>query len=278
MKAYHDLHQNDARKRTSLSQKWKGKFHHPSRLPFYPSTENALIKSVEICDEFVLVIEARCKAIQTVIDDLERQIGRMYPKRGLGKTPKHHRTDKIREAFETAFAPLKKAMDEVEQLRKKEKQAQEALHEAKVLQERLQFDINASRNQSDRAQKKVNDRQIDLDDIQRRLNQARIAVDQAETVYRVQATGLFEQCQELEGERLDLIRQALIQFIDTIKSSENPVQVNTILDQIRLAIEQEQNTLADLEHWADAHGIDLVLSKKLEPRTPSITDMQPVFQ
>lgn len=278
MTDYRNLEQTRANRLTSFSKKWKSRFNQQSPIGSYRTTKAMQVKSTEISDQRVPKIGARCEAIQTVIDGFTRQVDQIYPPRGAGRTPKHYRVAEIRQAFETAYAPVKKEMEKLERVQKQQKHADDALHEAKVSLEKLQFDPTASPKKSDHAQYKVNDKQFDCDEIQRRLTEAVTDVEEAQAVYRVEAVAIFDQCQQLEEQRLNLIRKTVMQFLQAIRSTETPAEVHSIGEELVSAIEGEQNIPVDLQEWAQSHGIGPVPAKKTFPRTPAISEMVPFFQ
>ncbi|CAF1321439.1 unnamed protein product [Adineta steineri] len=267
MQDYNDLQLEYARSLTSHSNKWSSKIKQQLSLSSYHTTKRAQLKTSYLPDKIAQLITSRCDAIQQVIDTYQGQVERMYPSERLGTSHKHHRTDHIRKAFKAAQSTLSKLTDLLEKLHEQEKQAKQALHEADVQCENLGLDPTASKNKVTRAKDTQEKRQYELEDIQEKITRTEKDYDREQEIYREKGIEIYKECRDYEKERLDQIRETLLEFSLAAHSSEYCDEQNTLFDDLIEHIDAKQNSIEDLDFWAQTYHIDYKTKSKSSETT-----------
>lgn len=199
-------------------------------------------------EEQAKIIKDSCDTIQPVIDRYSKQVDEMYPKVRFTTIRKHYGTDEMKSSFKRARLPLQKVLDKLEQLRTKEKKAMDAIQNGSVEFENLKLDSTR------------NAKQDKLQDIQEDIVIAEESRRKKEAIYVEKATAIFKQCQELEKERLDQIEETLIAFIQVVHPSPYSTALVTIYEKLLLNIKTQQNSIEDLNYWAETYGVHTLTS------------------
>lgn len=257
MRDYCELLKDLSASLVSFDKKWKNKLTEHSALSSYHTTKRAQRETIGTAAKLASVIDERCAALEEVIKELRKEVNRYYPSRGVGKTPKHNRADRLKDEFKSARSPVKNLEEKLKQLENKETTAKDAVRQTGIAYENIQYGPPTSESKSDRAKKKYDEKQRELDSIQKQIDQTQSELQKAKLVYREQANIIFEKCQFIERKRLELIRSTLIKFIETIHSDDSLDKVDEIYSDTISKITKEQNTAADLQFWAKTYGIDL---------------------
>jgi hypothetical protein len=259
MQDYHDLLQDFIHRLISYSTKWKSKLKHQSTLSSYHTTKRAQFQTIRSPEKLAQIIQTRCDAIQQVIATYKKQVDKMYPSERFGTVRKHYRADTMKKSFKNAHSYLSKISDELDKLREKEKKAQEALREAKIQCQNLELNETTSKSKLIRAHDNEDDKQRELQSIKDKIAGAEQEYNRQQELYREKATEIYQQCRELEQERLDQIRQTLIKFTQAIHTSEYSNEQNAIYDDLLTSIKSEQDTLGDLEFWAQTYHVNILM-------------------
>ncbi|CAF4815982.1 unnamed protein product [Rotaria sp. Silwood1] len=74
--------------------------------------------------------------------------------------------------------------------------------------------------------------------------------------YRKEAKEIFSQCQQIEKQRLEQIREILLVFTQTMHVRNYVSEIEQIYDELISNITTQQNSLEDLAFWAKTYGID----------------------
>jgi hypothetical protein len=258
MQDYYDLLQDFIHRLTSYSNKWKSKLKHQSSLSSYHTTKRAQIQTVRSPEKLAQLLQARCDAIQPVISKYKKQVEKMYPSERLSTVRKHYRTDVMKKLFKNAHSPLIKLSEKLEKLHEQEKRAQKALLDAKIQCQNLGLDETTSKNKLTRANDHQETKQSELQAIQDKIARIEKEYNQERETYLEKATEIYQQCRELEQERLDQIRQTLIEFTQATNSSEYSSEQDAIYEDLLLKIKTEQDTLVDLDFWAQTYHVNIL--------------------
>ena len=258
MEDYNNLLQSHIRQLNAYSKKWREKLHSRSSLSSYNTTKLAQIQTVSSPETLAELVQTRCDAIQEVINSYKRQVDRMYPKKRLGFVHKHYRSDKLEELFKDAYSDRQKVADKLERLRNDEKVAQEAVREAKAKYQCLELNETTNKNELSKAHDRLEKKESKLQAIQTRIARTDEEYRQAQETYRRKATKIYEQCRDLEEERLNQIRETLIEFNRAIHSAEYSTEQNAMYENLLVTIESGQKTLVDLDFWKRTYRVGSV--------------------
>ena len=258
MQDYCKLLQDFVENLTSYTKRWKSKIKHQSTLSSYNTTKQVQLQTISSALKLAELIEIRCKAIQEVIATYKRQTDRMYPKERFGATHKHYRTDVMKKSFKSAYSPLSKASDKLEKLREQEKKAQDALLQAQIEVQNLELSETANKNKLFKANDRQEQRQAELQEAKEKVTRAQDEYHQEQKTYRDKATEIYNECRDLEAERLNQIRDTIIAFNKAIHSTEYSTEQDTMYEKVLTTIQSDQNTLADLDFWAQTYHVNIL--------------------
>ena len=266
MEEYHNLQHDTAHRYTSYSSKWKSKLKQQSSLSSYHTTKRAQLRLIRSPEKLAELLQSRCNDMQQVIATYRRQVDRMYLSERLGTVRKHYRAGEMKKLFKAARSPVSKISEKLEELHEQEKKAQNALHDADIQCENLSFDQTASEKKVARANDNQEKRRDELQQIQKRISRAEDELSQEQETYYEKARDIYQQCRELEKERLDQIRETLIKFIQVTHTSEHSDGCNTVFEELLSNVKTEQDSVEDLDFWAQTYHVD-ILKKSLSSET-----------
>ena len=152
-------------------------------------------------------------------------------------------------------------MDELEILHAQEKKAREAVRTAESACEILSLDSTTSEKQRTRANDILTKKRVHLEDVEEKVAEVKERQKSAKKTYRIKATEIFKQCQYVEEQRLEQIRETLLDFIQAINTQKYSGEFNDIFDGLTKKITTQQNSFDDLLFWAKNYGIESRLIK-----------------
>ena len=179
----------------------------------------------------------------------------MYPSERLGIVHKHYRTDAMKQLFKDARASLISISNTLDQLCRDEERAEKVLHDADIQCENLRLDPTAVDSKLTHANNNLRKANSKLDQIRKEIARTLERQEQEENNYRKTAIGIYEQCRKLEQERLDLIGDTLIKFVEAAYSDEYSKRYNEIYENLMSNINTERNTMDDLDFWAKTYHV-----------------------
>ncbi|CAF4777547.1 unnamed protein product [Rotaria sp. Silwood1] len=236
MQDYCNLLQEHINHLNSYSKKWKSKLVQQLSLSSYNTTKRAQFETVRTPERRAKILQKQHDNIQTVIATYRTQVDRMYPKERFGTSHKHYRTNAKKILFEAAYSSLSELSNKLEKLREKEQQAQYALEDANTQYENFTDDETINR-------------------IKQEILQTKEQYKQEQEIYRKRATEIYEECRELEEQRLDLIGETLLKFNEAAFSSSYLFEQDEIYEDLKSKLENQRNTLKDLDFWAQTYGV-----------------------
>jgi len=260
MEEYRDLEQDSAARITSYSNKCISRLKHLSSLSTYHTTTRAQFHVYQSVGKKAEIIKDSCDTLQQVIDTYSKQVNEMYPKERFSTTRKHRRSDEMKRLFKRARLPLQKVLDTLDKLRAKEKKILDVIQNGTVEFQNLNLDST------------TNDKQNKLQEIQEDIAIAEEKRKKKEAIYIEKATAIFKQCQQLEKERLEQIKQTLIDFIQAVHPSRYSNAFITIYESLLSDIKTQQNSIEDLNYWAQTYGVHTLVSTTLSETNESNYD------
>jgi len=263
MQDYCDNEREQVRNLISYAEKWTTRIKQQPSLISYHTTKRAQLDVVRITKELARLKDSTCNEIQKVIDKYRNYINETYVTERFRPGRKHRRTQEFKKLFKSAHAPLREVSDELERLCTQEKKAREAVHAADSACEILELDPTTSEKQRARANDIQTKKQTILDDIEQKLAETKAKQKAAQKTYRIKATEIFKQCQYVEEERLEQIRETLLDFIQAMYTQKHSMELTDIFEGLTTKITTQQNSFDDLLFWAKTYGIENKLTKAL---------------
>ena len=256
MKEHQTLLEESAKLHTNLAKKCKSKIKGQPAISSYNTTRRAQLQTIRTSEKIVPHIETRCTAIKQVITDFQRQVDRIYTNRSLGRSPRHNRTEELKNSFKSARSTVKRLAEELEASRGEAKRAADEFQQAAVDVEKAQYSKSSSKSKLAKAEGHLTSARIALTVSNDTVARTEEQLEREQDIYRERAMEIFEKCQTYEQERLDLIRETLIKFVQAMHSSEYSEMIDDIFENLLDDIKNKQSTSDDLRFWAEAYGAD----------------------
>ena len=264
MQDYCDNEHEQARNLVSYAGKWTTRLKQQSSLASYNTTKRAQLDVVRITRELARLKESTCTEIQKVIDKYRNYVNEIYITERFRPGRKHRRTNEFKKLFKTAHASLREVSAELEVLCTQEKKARDALRTADSACEILDLDPTISEKQRARAYDVQMKKRALLKNLEEKVDELKETHKIAQKTYRIKATEIFKQCQYVEEERLDQMRETLLDFIQTMYTSKYSTELNQIFEGLTMKITTQQNSFDDLLFWAKTYGIDNKLTVSVD--------------
>ncbi|CAF1523007.1 unnamed protein product [Rotaria sp. Silwood1] len=239
----------------SCSEKSKSKVNAQSTLSSYNTTKAAQLKTICAPSLEAEYLQARHDAIQEVIDKCRTELSRIYSNECSGSSRKHHQTDYIIDSFEAARSALLKLSYKLKKLKEKKNKEEAALLEARILYENLSYTYGVKESKTEKANDSRKNHEQKLEEIKNDIARTEDEYVQEKKTYRVEARQIYEKCRVLEKERLELIGDTLMKFIETAYSSENSTQHRAIYKDLTSYLKVERDASEDLDFWAQTYGV-----------------------
>ncbi len=241
MKEYRNLLLRDIKRLNSYSENCISRLTHLSALVAYPTTMEAQLQTYKSFEIQTKIINERRNNVQPIIDRYSKQVNQIYPKVRFSTTRKHYQTEDMKNSFKNARLPLRKILEKLENLRTKKQ---------KLLAAIKNRDLDSSTNEEENK----------LEEIEGEIVAAEEHRKKKEAIYIETATVIFQDCQKLEKERLDQLNQALVDFIRVIHPSNYSTALVEIYENLLLDIKNKQNTIDDLNSYAQTCGVHTLIS------------------
>ena len=263
MQDYCDNEREQARNLISYAEKWTSRLRQQSSLVSYHTTKRAQLDVVRITKDLARLKELTCTEIQKVIEKYRNLTNETYITERFRPGRKHRRTNEFKKQFKNAYASLRTTSDELETSRQQETKARDALRTADSACEILELDPTTNDKQRARANEVQTKRRNQLADIEKKIIDMESRHKTAQKTYRTKATEIFKQCQYVEEERLEQMRETLLDFIQAMYTQKYAEQLKEIFDGLTKKITTEQNSFDDLLFWAKTYGIQNKLTKSM---------------
>ena len=263
MQDYCDHERDQARHLISFADKWTTRLKHQSSLVSYHTTKRAQLDVVRIAKDLARVKQATCADIQSVIEKYRVYVNRIYIGERFRSGRKHHRTNEFKKLFKAAYASVRDINDELGTLRVQQKKARDALRSADCACEILELDPTTSEKQLARAMDIRAKKRATVELLDERIAGTKDKQKSTQKAYRTRATEIFKQCQSAEEERLEQMRETLLDFIQAMHTPKYSSELDQLFQGLTSKITTEQNSFDDLLFWAKTYGIGSKLSKSV---------------
>ncbi|CAF1211594.1 unnamed protein product [Rotaria sordida] len=256
MEDYCEIDRNHAQNLLSFSRKWIKHFKNQPMISSYHTTKHAQVDTIHIARHFARIGDNRCNALQAIINKYRKLIDETYTRVHFGHRYEHCRYREFKKLFKRAHMSVVNAKTNLDKLH-------DRIHRIEQILLNVDKDFEKVANNEVVNEKKLMNKsithskyEIELKRLETKMkNVEEIYVNTKET-YRKKAKEIFSQCQEIEKQRLEQIREILLVFIQTMHIRNNVSEIEKIYDELISNITTQQNSLEDLVFWANTYGID----------------------
>ena len=241
--------------RNAYSAKWRLKVKDQPRVTSYHTTKRAQLLTIGVSTELTSHTEVLCTAIEEVISDCHSAVNESYKQKWNKTGYQHRKTSTIEKAFRKARAAVRKASDMVDQLIKKEKRTSAAVDQAADRIAQLNSGSQSNKAKLKKTEGELAKKRVALQTINENIVQARSELEKKQLDYRVAATKIFRGYRKYERERVELIQNTVVKFVQAMHSAEYSTNINTVFANLLANITKEQSTEKDLLFWEKRYGI-----------------------
>jgi len=249
MEDHREMFHMQAKMNTRSANTWKRGLDEQSKITSYGTTKNALYRFVESTESAVPVWENASTQVQKVIRECAEKRDKIYQRKKHTHGFEHRETKRIRTLFKNAREPVDNANANLQKLLRQRFDANHTLVDAQQNYDEIKSNCSATELKKQEAKFNLARKQSKINALDEQIKEAEEDLTEAKLRYREEATKIFEECDQLEKERLDLIQQTLLKFLDAIHPSEYFHQLSEISDQVKYDIQTRQNTAKDLQKW-----------------------------
>ncbi|CAF3111834.1 unnamed protein product [Rotaria socialis] len=238
MQDYNNLEKKHIHNLDSHSTKWNSKIQQQSPYSSYHTTKNAQLQLVGKPTEEAKILRVRHAAIQDVIDRYLAEVEIIYPRTLFGTSHRHYRSSAMKDLFKAAHYSLSSLSDNLKKLREQEQSIVNSNNDGSYVG-----------NNSNAATTKQ------LKQIRDKIAHAEKEYHRERENYCMRVRDIYEQCRILEKDRLNLIKETLIEFTKVAYSSEHVNQQRRVYEELMQYLNAEQDTVADLNFWAQNYRV-----------------------
>lgn len=178
--------------------------------------------------ELIKSRQSRHDNMKAVVSSYENQLNLIYPRHRFYRKRKHNKSDEIRQEFVEAQSKCQQLCDKLTQLHNRK----QTIKKAKDNPEVSSADMNRQNG--------------DLSDIKENISRTTKQFEEEKTKYHAKANVIYQKCQQLEQERLDLCKETLIKFLGEMHPQNYAIEENTIYDHF----------LVDILSQPDLHNVE----------------------
>lgn len=269
MQDYCDNEQDYASSLISFTEKWNSRLKQQSTLVSYHTTKRAQLDCVRVCKEVAHLKRTTCQEIQKVIDNYRQYVNETFVVERFRPVRRHNQSVEIKKSFKLARISVRQINDELKSLTTQLERARELVRTAESNCEAVDLDTMASKKQRQKFHEALERRRFQLEEIEKKIIRTKEKEKSAEKVYRKKATDIFKRCQFLEEERLDRIRETLLDFVQSMHTSHWKENLEEIYKKLNDKITTNQNSFDDLMFWAKNYGIQEKISRNDDDQTSS---------
>ncbi|CAF4067485.1 unnamed protein product [Rotaria sp. Silwood2] len=239
-----------------FSQNWTKHVKNQPRISSYHTTKCAQLDTISIAKHLARADDNRCDALETVINNYRTRVDETYIRVNFGRRFEHCRFREFKKLFKDAHASVTESEKNLDKLRDRVYQEEQALLNAKIATEKVIHDETSTerkRLNKSNAQTKC---EIQLKRLEEKVTRAEQTLTSTKQIYRERAKQIFAQCQQVEKQRLEQIREILLIFTKTMHLQKYAPEIEQIYDELISNISTHQNSLEDLAFWAKLYGIE----------------------
>ena len=249
MRSEREIFESQGELNRRSAKNWKDILDEQSKIASYGTTKTTLHRLVESRESTVPVWKNSSNQVEEVIRECEERRDEIYRRKKLGHGFEHRQTKRIRKQFEFALKPVDNANENLQSLHHQQIHANQSLADSQRRLEEIKSNPFATEVEKQNATSHRVRQQSNVNALNQRINAAKEELIEAKRRYREEATKIFEECDQLERERLNLIQQTLLKFLDVTHPASDFHQLSEISDQLRYDIQTKHNIEQDLRYW-----------------------------
>ena len=253
----------------SFADKWSNRLKQQSSLVSYHTTKRSQLDCVRVTRDIAKLKQSSCTQIKSVIEKYRQQINEVFVNERFRPVRRHQRTNELKKSFKLAQASVRELDDELKLLRNQLEKAREIVRSAESACEILDLDPTTTDKQRQRSKDILERKKSKVADIKDRIDQLKERQSSVENTYQIKATEIFQECQHVEEERLEQIRETLLDFIQAAHPSDSSSKLQEIFDKLNQKVTNEQNSFDDIVFWAKTYGVDDKLTRLLISKNDS---------
>ncbi|CAF3670310.1 unnamed protein product [Rotaria sp. Silwood1] len=222
----------------------------------YHTTKRAQLDTIHIARHFARIDDNRYNALRAIIDNYRRLIDETYRRVHFGRRYEHCRYREFKKLFKHAHISVVNAKTNLDKLHDQIRRIEQTVLNADKTFEKVT-------NNEVVTEKKLINKAINQTKYETELKRLEVKMANAEEIYasrkeayRKEAKEIFSQCQQIEKQRLEQIREILLVFTQTMHVRNYVSEIEQIYDELISNITTQQNSLEDLAFWAKTYGID----------------------
>ncbi|CAF1594642.1 unnamed protein product, partial [Didymodactylos carnosus] len=244
MEDYCDLHRQFSSGLTSYYEIWTKRIQRQNTLCLYNTTKRAQLDTVKVAKQLATIENHRIHNIQQIIDKYKKIVNDTYISSRLG-SHQHRRTKEIKKQFKDVHQTLNNCKQKLDQLKIDLKKAQDDLKKANSAHEIVFSDSTTTDKQRTRAIDTQIKRRRSVKKLNEQISLVEDEYNLAQKIYRKKAKLIFQECQQEEEHRLDLIKETLSDFCQAIQI-EHQAQLDKIYADLSHQIQTKQNSFDDI--------------------------------
>ncbi|CAF3251565.1 unnamed protein product, partial [Rotaria sp. Silwood2] len=181
-----------------FSQNWTKHVKNQPRISSYHTTKCAQLDTISIAKHLARADDNRCDALETVINNYRTRVDETYIRVNFGRRFEHCRFREFKKLFKDAHASVTESEKNLDKLRDRVYQEEQALLNAKIATEKVIHDETSTerkRLNKSNAQTKC---EIQLKRLEEKVTRAEQTLTSTKQIYRERAKQIFAQCQQVE--------------------------------------------------------------------------------
>ncbi|CAF3712483.1 unnamed protein product [Rotaria sp. Silwood1] len=273
MEDYCEIDRTRAQTLLLFSKKWTKHFQNQSRISSYHTTQRTQLDTIRIAKHLARIDNNRCDALKAVINNYRTLVDETYVRVNFGCHFEHCRFREFKKLFKHAHAFVAESKKNLDKLRDRLRRAEQALLNANRAVEKVIHDETSSEIKRLSKSDAQTECETEMKRLQEKVVHAEQTLENTKQIYREKAKQIFTQCQQVEKQRLEQIREILLIFVRTMHLRHYTHEIEQIYDELIFNISTHQNSLEDLAFWAKMYGIEedenasISLSKIESPTT-----------
>ncbi|CAF4139355.1 unnamed protein product [Rotaria sordida] len=256
MEDYCEIDRNHTQNLRSFSRKWIKHIKNQPMISSYHTTKRAQIDTIHIAKHLAYIDDNRCNALQVIINNYRKLIDETYMRVHFTRRYEHCRYREFKKLFKSAHISLVNAKTNLDKLRDRIHRIEQTILNTDKTFEKMANDEGINDKKLMRKSNIHTKYETELKRLEAKMKKAEEIYTNTKQEYRKKAKEIFSQCQQIEKQRLEQIREILLVFIHTMHIRNYVPEIEKIYDELISNITIQQNPLADLVFWAHTYGID----------------------
>ncbi|CAF3665230.1 unnamed protein product [Rotaria sp. Silwood1] len=256
MEEYCEIDRTRAQTLLLFSNKWTKHFQNQLRISSYHTTKRAQLDTIRMAKHLARIDDNRCDALKTVINNYRTLVDETYMRVSFGRRFEHCRFREFKKLFKHAHSSVAEAKKNLDKLYDRVYRAEQALLNVnRAVEKVIQDETSTERKRLGKSDVQTKC-EIQLKQLKEKVARAELTLENTKQTYRKKAKEIFAQCQQVEKQRLEQIREILLIFTKTMHLRNYAPEIEQIYDELISNISTHQNSLEDLAFWAKMYGIE----------------------